>query len=69
MGQMAGCEVLLCDRKWQWAPGQAQGRTAVLTTWDQEQPQQQAVPASWGSRAEENGGSRPRGRGKLRPAY
>lgn len=49
MGQMAGCEVLLCDRKWQWALGQAQGRTAVLTTWDQEQPQQQAVPASWGS--------------------
>lgn len=67
--QVTARRTLLRNRKWQWAPGQAQGHTAVLTTWDQE-PQQQAMPASWGSSQRVvAGGSRPRGRGKLRPAY
>lgn len=47
--QVTGFEALHSGKKWQWAPGQAQSHTAVLTTRGQEQPQQQAVAVSWGS--------------------
>lgn len=53
--QVTGSEALRSRKQWQWAPGQAQSHTAVLTTWGQEQPGQQAVAVSRGSRPRARG--------------